>query len=214
VSAGHPHRRPNERHDHELDALRAEPAVRRRLALRFRLDTNHDVADLAGYSTTGGVIYVDRHLYAALRAGMIELPGRPAGETVHLIVHALATHEHTEKSLIDAKGFSYPAAHEFATLAEHQALRRRGVAPFAYEAALRPYIKRAAAEQIEVPPKDLDCTPLLDDPDHNDRRVLAVYRQLGVDDAIRRGSEHDIALPNKDEPPGGPLPPPPPPPPP
>jgi hypothetical protein len=62
MSAGHPHRRPNARHAQEFLALRREPGVARRLALRFRVDTAHDVADLAGYDTTGRVVYLDRHL--------------------------------------------------------------------------------------------------------------------------------------------------------
>jgi len=195
MSAGHPHRRPNLRHDIELAALRRDPAVAARLGRPFTIDTRHDVADLAGYDTAGATIYIDRHLAAALRAGRVALPGRRSAHIAPLVMRALATHEHTEKALIDAKGFAYQAAHEFATLAEHQVLRAAGVAPFAYEAALRPFIKRVAHERIAAPPKDLDCTPYRDDPDATDRRVLAIYRRLGVTDAARP-VEHDESLPN------------------
>jgi len=194
MSAGHPHRRPNLRHDIELAALRRDPAVAARLSRRFTVDTRHDVADLAGYDTAGDTVYIDRHLAAALRAGAVKLPGR-THSVGQIMMRALATHEHTEKALIDAKGFAYQAAHEFATLAEHQVLRAAGVAPFAYEAALRPFIKRVAHERIAAPPKDLDCTPYRDDPDATDRRVLAIYRRLGVTDAARP-VEHDESLPN------------------
>jgi hypothetical protein len=190
MSVGHPHRRPNARHARELTALRREPDVARRLARGFDVDTAHDVADLAGYDTTGGVIYVDRHLVAGLQAGRIRLAGKSPRQVAALVMRALTIHEHTEKALIDAKKFSYPAAHEFATLAEHQLLRAAGVAPFAYEQALKLFIKRVSAEPVVSPPKDLDCTPYLDDPDDNDRRVLAIYRTLGVRDAMRPTDHH------------------------
>jgi hypothetical protein len=196
MSAGHPHRRPNERHEAELAALRRDPAVARRFARRFRVDTEHDVADLAGYNVAGDVIYVDRHLAAALRAGDIRLPGKSASQVRRIVLRALSLHEHVEASLIEAKGFAYQAAHEFATLAEHQAVRAAGVPPYAYEATLRPFIKRAETERIENPPKDLNTAPYRDDPDQKDRRVLAIYRRLGVTDAARP-TEHDETLPNK-----------------
>jgi hypothetical protein len=196
MSAGRPHRRPNERHAIELKDLRGDPAVARRMAQRFGIDTAHDIADLAGYSVDGATIHVDRHLAAALAAGRIKLPGRSPQQSARIVLRALVMHEHMEKSLIDAKHFSYPAAHEFATLAEHQVVRAAGVSPPAYEAALRPFIKRAAVERIENPPADLDCTPYLDDPDANDRRVLAIYRRLGVRDAAR-APERDQNLPNR-----------------
>jgi hypothetical protein len=190
MSAGHPHRRPNARHAAELAALRRDPAVARRLAQYFRVDLAHDIADLAGYSTDGATIYIDRHLAAALHARQMALPDRAPLPAGRIVLRALITHECVEKALIDAKNFSYPAAHEFATLAEHEIVRAAGIAPHAYEAALRPFIKRAAVEAIRHPPKNLDCTPYLDDPDHNDRRVLAILRRLGVRDAARR-PEHD-----------------------
>ena len=171
MSAGHPHRRPNARHAAELAALRRDPAVARRLAQYFRVDLAHDIADLAGYSTDGATIYIDRHLAAALHARQMALPDRAPLPAGRIVLRALITHECVEKALIDAKNFSYPAAHEFATLAEHE-------------------IVRAAVEAIRHPPKNLDCTPYLDDPDHNDRRVLAILRRLGVRDAARR-PEHD-----------------------
>jgi hypothetical protein len=196
MSAGHPHRGPNERHAIELESLRRDPAVARRMAQRFGVDTAHDIADLAGYSVDGATIHVDRHLAAALAAGRIRLPGRSPQQSARIVLRALVTHEHTEKSLIDAKHFSYPAAHEFATLAEHQVVRAAGISPHAYEAALRPFIKRAAVERIQDPPSALDCTPYIDDPDANDRRVLAAYHWLGVRDAAR-GAEHDKNLANR-----------------
>ncbi|MGA2127263.1 MAG: hypothetical protein ABSG76_14045 [Xanthobacteraceae bacterium] len=197
MSAGHPHRRLNARHEAELARLRRDPAVAARLGRRFAIDTRHDVADLAGYDTAGRTIYIDRHLAAALRAGRLALPGRGNAQVGRIVMRALATHEHTEKALIDAKGYSYPAAHEFATLAEHQLLRSAGVAPHAYEAALKPWIRRISRGPIETPPKQLDCTPYRDDPDRADQRVLAIYRRLGVTDAARP-VERDERFPNRE----------------
>jgi hypothetical protein len=180
MSAGHP--RPNARHAGELAELLTDPAVARRLDRRFRVDTDHDVPDLAGYNIAGDVIYIDRHFWAAIKSGAT-IAGRRIAAAA--LARALVTHEHVEKSLIDAKGYKYPEAHELATVAEHTVVRRLGIAPNAYEAFLKPFIKRVAVEQITDPPKDLDATPYHDDPDANDWRVLEVLQRLGVTDASR-----------------------------
>jgi len=180
MSAGRPHRRPAG--SPELAELLRDPAVAQRLDRPFRVVTSHDVPDLAGYNVAGDVIYVDRHFWAAIKNGAM-ISGKRL--TASGLTRALVTHEHVEKSLIDAKGYSYPQAHEFATVAEHAVVRRLGVAPDAYEAFIEPFIKRIAVERIVDPPKDLDCTPYLDDPDANDVRVLGVLQRLGVADAGR-----------------------------
>lgn len=187
MSAGHPHKRPNERHETELAKKLADPDVRRMLARRYRVDLDHDVPDLAGYNGMGSVYFLDRHFAAAIRAGEVMIDGRPAS-LVQLVRPLIGTpgrpgHERIEKCLLDAIAPPqlYPDAHEFATCGEHEIVRRElRWRPFAYEAGLRKFIKRSAAERIEHPPLDLDCAPLLDDPDRNDKRVLAILRQLGV----------------------------------
>lgn len=134
------------------------------------MDRGFDVPDLAGYSTNGRTVFIDRSF-------------KPKEGLEGIEIDALTQHEHVEKTLIDVLGYSYSAAHEMATTAEHRILLRSGVHPDVYEKALKPFIKRAEHEKITKPPLDLDCHPYYDDPDSQDLKILAHLAKLGVADA-------------------------------
>jgi hypothetical protein len=140
------------------------PGVLERLQRPVTIDCSHDVPYLAGYSRDAATIYFDRHLPLRLR-----IDGRLAD-----IREPLAAHEKTEKALIDLRRMDYEHAHAIATVVEHALLRRRGIAPAAYEAALRPYIKSAESELVTRVPPDLDLTP------YRDERDVRTLKRLGV----------------------------------
>lgn len=142
--------------------------------MRPMREWGYDVPDLAGYSVDAGTIYFDRHT-----GPLADAPGMRREQ----VGDCLAVHEHTEKTLIDVLGYSYAAAHEMATAAEHEAVRALHVDPAAYEKALAPFIKRAELQRIEKPPLDLDCHPYYEDPDAQDLKILQRLAELGVKDA-------------------------------
>jgi hypothetical protein len=188
VNAGHAHRRPNLRHPRELRRELANPSMQRMLARPFRLVLTKDVPDLAGYSVAEPLnVYVDQDFMAALHAGQVVVPRMAP----HQIVQCLVRHEWVEKGLLDADNDInwYQDAHEFATLAEHEAVRATGARPADYERALRSLIKVVAVKPIVSPPPDLDCEPYVDHPDANDRRVLRAFQRLGVADAHKTPKE-------------------------
>lgn len=168
MSHGSTHRFPAEHHTAELARLMAIPAVAERMAQRPSTSITHDVPDLAGYSTDGDTIYIDKDFAKSGARGLFQ---------------PLFEHEHVEKTLIDVLGYSYAAAHEMATAAEHKLVRDKGLDPAAYEKELAPFIKRTEHEKITNPPKDLDCHPYYEHPDAQDLKILARLAELGVVDA-------------------------------
>lgn len=169
MSHGSTHRFPAEHHRAELARLMVIPAVAQRLHGPIQLSLDFDVPDLGGYSVDGKKIFIDKDAARQLDAKDKE---------------GIIRHERTEKALIDALGYTYAAAHEMATTAEHEWVNTwAGNTPAAYESRLKPFIKRAEHEKIQNPPLDLDCHPYYEDPDAQDLKILARLAELGVKDA-------------------------------
>lgn len=169
VSHGSTHRFPAEHHSAELARLMAIPAVAQRTTGPIQLVLDFDVPDLGGYSVDGKKVFIDKDAARKLDAKDIE---------------GIIRHERTEKALIDVLGYSYAAAHEMATTAEHEWVNTWvGNSPAAYEARLKPFIKRSEHEKITNPPFDLDCHPYYEHPDAQDLKILARLAELGVKDA-------------------------------
>lgn len=146
-----------------------------------KVDENHDLPYLAGYSKDGRTIYIDRHL--AKEAPEID------GQPYSVWRAALIEHEASEKETID-EGFSYDEAHiRVATPREHAVLRLLRMQPGTYERELRPFIKAAEHEKIVKPPADLDCTPYKDN-DALSRRLLSHLRLQGCKDAKNAKKSH------------------------
>lgn len=181
MSAGSPRRFPTQRQMKVLQEFLADPKVAQYLEQPFTVDDQHDIPDLAGYSTDGRTIFIDRHL----AEDKPEIAGAPYDQWSQALVGKMG-HEHVEKAALNI-GHRYEGAHEdYATPAEHLVLIRLGIDPAEYEKALRPYIKRAELERVEQPPPDLDISPYAEDPDANDIRVLQRLRELGVEAAQQR----------------------------
>jgi hypothetical protein len=191
MSIGTAHAHLNRATPARLEVLQHTPSFRRMWARPFKVDTNHQVPDTAGYNVAGNVYYIDKDFFAVVTSGQLRIEKMPP----KAIIAAILIHERTEKCLLDADNdvvtllgvdrvdYDGPhGAHEYATLAEHQFVRRF-TTPRAYEAGLAQIIRFNEHKPITNPPKDLDCEPYLDEMEAADRRALTEMRRAGVDDA-------------------------------
>jgi hypothetical protein len=133
---------------------RALDAVTRRAK---RLDRNHDIPYLAGYSKDGKTIYIDRHMPKSFR-----YQGREVNTDRFLILH-----EEVEKTLIDQLGLHYLHAHQIATRVEQAAVRCAGVGWQAYDRFMQKYVKEMGDERLTKLPADLDQKPYRDEHDYD-----------------------------------------------
>jgi hypothetical protein len=161
---------------------RALDAVVRRVK---KLDRDHDIPYLAGYSNDGKTIYIDRHMPASMK-----YKGRQIDTDRFLILH-----EEVEKTLIDQLNLHYLHAHQIATRAEEAAVRAAGMLWRDYDRFMQKYVKRIGDERLKKVPGDLDLKPYRDEHDFDllKRMQHAIDgRKLprGVDGArIRRALE-------------------------
>ena len=135
-----------------------DPEVRKLLWRVEQVDDSHDIPYLAGYSTDGKTIYIDRHLPEMLG---YEHGGRKKEYSPRSFLH---DHEAMEKALIDALGWRYTHAHDVATAYERRHVLQAGLSWKPYQAAYRPFIKADEHEKLKKVPKELDLTPYEDDP--------------------------------------------------
>ena len=141
-----------------VDRCLKDPEVRRLLHRHELLDDNYDIPYLAGYSTDGKIIYVDRHLPEKLE---YHHDGRQRDYDPRRF---LIDHESMEKALIDAFGWRYAHAHEAATAYERRHVLQSGLLWQPYQDAYRPYIKADEHEKLKKVPAELDLTPYEDSP--------------------------------------------------
>ena len=140
---------------------RALDAVARRVG---RIDRDHDIPYLAGYSLDGKRIYIDRHLPESFL-----YKGRAVAVDRYLLLH-----EEVEKTLIDQLDLHYQHAHQIATRAEEAAVRADGVSWRAYDRFMQTYVKRVGDERLTKLPPDLDLKPYRDEHDYElMRRMVA-----------------------------------------
>jgi hypothetical protein len=141
---------------------------------RIRLDHDHDIPYLAGYSRDGKTIYIDRHLPHSFVC---------RGRRVN-IDRFLVLHEAVEKSLLDALGLHYQHAHQIALRAEEAAVRAARVAWREYDRFMQKFIKEAGDESLTKLPHDLDIKPYRDEHDRQlllrMQKVMKAKRQAGV----------------------------------
>jgi hypothetical protein len=186
MTSGAPHRFPSHRQLGELDRFWSDPQIIAWLSRPHEVISDFDCPDLAGYSTDGSRLYVDRHLAKAAPS----IGSKPYKTWLPVLVgidhqNKRAGHEPAEKAAIDVWGYSYPAAHEdIATPNEHEYAKSLGIDWVAESKTLQRWVKRAEVERIEKPPLDLDCRPYYEDPDANDLKVLKRLAELGVVDAM------------------------------
>jgi hypothetical protein len=145
---------------------RALDAVVRRAK---KVDRNHDVPYLAGYSNDGKTIYIDRHMPTVWTYRR-----RKIDTDRYLILH-----EEVEKTLIDRLGLHYLHAHQIATRAERAAVRAAGIAWRDYDRFMQKFVKKMGDERLTNVPADLDLKPYRDEHDYDLLKRMA--------DAVKRG---------------------------
>ena len=133
---------------------RALDAILRRVK---NLDRDHDIPYLAGYSTDGKTIYIDRHLPKSF-----VFRGRTVDVDRFLILH-----EEVEKTLIDQLGLHYLHAHQIATRAEEAAVNAERITWAAYDRFMQKYVKSIGDERLTKVPADLDLKPYRDYHDYD-----------------------------------------------
>lgn len=195
----------------ELARFWSDPDILAHLAQPHEVVEDFDIPDLAGYSTNGRRLFVDRHLAQARP----DIAGMPYEQWIQVLVGVdlkvnRCGHEPAEKAAIDVWGYAYTAAHEdIAEPNEHEFAKGIGLDWPAYVRELKPWIKRAEHELIERPPPDLDCRPYYDDPDADDIRILRRLAGLGVIDAqhpmvaasgAKRGKDGNWYVPDHERP--------------
>ena len=147
---------------------RALDAIVRRVK---KLDRNHDIPYLAGYSQDGKTIYIDRHMPSTMR-----FRGRDFDTDRFLILH-----EEVEKTLIDQLGLHYLHAHQIASRAEQAAVRAAGIRWRDYDRFMQKYVKHIGDERLTKVPADLDLKPYRDE--HDDdlvKRMLECIESKGA----------------------------------
>ena len=131
---------------------RALEAVVRQIG---KLDRNHDIPYLAGYSKNGKTIYIDRHMPKSFSVG-----SRRIKTDQFLILH-----EAVEKTLMDHLGLRYLHAHQIATRAEQAAVRAAGISWGAYDRFMRTHVKSMGDQRLGRVPRDLDLKPYREERD-------------------------------------------------
>jgi hypothetical protein len=141
MSIGTPHHRLNQATVPKLKALIATPSFQQMWARPFKVDVTKQVPHTSGYNVSGTVYYLDKDFYAAVISGQIQIQGM----TPETIIQAALIHDQTEKCALDAGNHvdafrgtaaGEPGAHEYATLAEHEFVRKF-TTPRLYEVGLR-----------------------------------------------------------------------------
>lgn len=133
---------------------RALDAILRRVK---KLDREHDIPYLAGYSRDGKTIYIDRHLPKSFTF---------RGRTIE-VDRFLILHEEVEKTLIDQLDLHYLHAHQIATRAEEAAVSAQRVTWKAYDRFMQKYVKSIGDERLQKVPDDLDLKPYRDYHDYD-----------------------------------------------
>jgi hypothetical protein len=149
----------------DLMLERALDAIIRRLT---RLDREHDIPYLAGYSRDGTIIYIDRHMPTAFTH-----KGRTVETDRFLILH-----EEVEKTMIDRLNLHYLHAHQIATRVEKEAVTACGVSWSDYDDFMQENVKYVGDKRLTKVPADLDLKPYRDEHDTEllERMVKAIER--------------------------------------
>jgi hypothetical protein len=131
-----------------------------RMQRPYRIDRGYELPYVAGYSITGDVVYIDKHVDTML----------DGIDTEKYIV----CHERTEKALIDLFRLDYQQAHHIASSVERAAVVDAGIDYAKYDAYYKLYIKGLSIETMKYAPHDLDLTPYRDEDDF--RKVVSAAK--------------------------------------
>ncbi|MBV9245687.1 MAG: hypothetical protein JO366_12830 [Methylobacteriaceae bacterium] len=140
--------------------------VRAILARVKKVDRDHDIPYIAGYSQSGEIIYIDRDLPKSFLHD---------GKRVQ-IDRFVVIHETIEKALLDELGLHYVHAHQAAMRVERGAVEAAGVNWSAYDRFTKERGKMIGDKRLTRVPPDLDLTPYRDEHDLKTlRQLIAGY---------------------------------------
>jgi hypothetical protein len=142
---------------------------------RIKVDYQHDIPYLAGYSQDNKTVYIDRHLPRFFEHG-----GRRIEVSRYLILH-----EEVEKTLIDQLKLHYLHAHQIATRAEQAAVRADKISWRDYDRFMQKYVKTIGDERLKKVPKDLDFKPYRDEHDAELMARMLKAQPGGFDKPLR-----------------------------
>jgi hypothetical protein len=146
---------------------------------KARLDRDHDIPYLAGYSEDGKTLYIDRSMPKGFNYN---------GKFVETD-RFLLLHEGVEKALISLFDLRYQFAHQVALRAEMAAVAAAKIKWSAYDRFMQKWIKKIGDEPLTNVPADLDLRPYRDE---NDADILAKMR-----DAVDKGETAQPGIPAK-----------------
>lgn len=148
----------------DLMLERALDAIIRRLK---RLDRDHDIPYLAGYSVDGTIIYIDRHM-----PPNFVHKGRVVETDRFLVLH-----EEVEKTMIDQLNLHYLHAHQIATRVERDAVVACGINWSEYDEFMQENVKYVGDKRLSRVPADLDLKPYRDE--HDTELLERMARAVG-----------------------------------
>lgn len=141
------------------DSFWPSPDVKAAFDRPFTVDRTHTIPYIGGYSKDGGTIYLDKRFPKAMTLG-----DRKMDPTPFVILH-----ERVEKAFLDTKDQKYQTAHsDYATKAEHGALKQAGFSPAdirSYDAQMNVLAQKIAQGPNNDVPADLDTMPYADTDD-------------------------------------------------
>jgi hypothetical protein len=147
----------------EPDWLLSDPMLARAIdaiAAKAKVDRDHDIPYVAGYSENGKTIYIDRDLPKGFtdRDKFIDTD------------RFLVLHEGVEKALIDLFDLRYQFALQVALRAERAAVAAAKIDWSAYDGFMQQHIEKIGGKPLTKVPADLDLRPYRDE---NDIEILA-----------------------------------------
>jgi hypothetical protein len=148
----------------DLMLERALDAIVRRVK---RLDRDHDIPYLAGYSVDGAIIYIDRHMPTNF------VHKDRVVETDRFLV----LHEEVEKTMIDRLNLHYLHAHQIATRVERDAVVACGINWGDYDDFMQTNVKYVGDKRLTKVPADLDLKPYRDE--HDTELLERMARAVG-----------------------------------
>jgi hypothetical protein len=132
-----------------------------------KIDRDHDIPYIAGYSQNGEKIYIDRHMPKSAMLG-----GKRVQTDRFIILH-----EAVEKALLDELGLHYLHAHQIALRTERAAVEAEGLAWRDYNAFTKGHERQIDDEELKKVPDDLDLTPYRNERDFQKlQQMIAAIR--------------------------------------
>ena len=151
----------------DIDAKVMGDVLKAVMARVKKIDRDHDIPYIAGYSQNGEKIYIDRHLPKSAVIG-----GKRVQTDRFIILH-----EAVEKALLDEMGLHYLHAHQIALRTERAAVEAEGFAWRDYNAFTKAHERQIDDEQLEKVPDDLDLTPYRNERDFQKlQQMIAAVR--------------------------------------